>query len=219
MQQIGTLVEHGLDGAEIVARAAAFHHVAGQRVRAAGKADQRHAAGQRTPDFADRIHHIAQLRIRIGHRQIADRPFVAQRPLELRTFAFGEVQAQAHRVGDGEDVGKQDRRIEFEARQRLQRHLAGQCRGSCTGRGNCRRGCASRCIPAGSGRPGASARRACIRSARAAARAARCRSWGGRVTGDSARNRNRKQAGIDPTFQSGCRLTCARTPASARPAG
>jgi hypothetical protein len=53
----------------------------------------------------------------------------ADRTLELRAFAVSEVQAEAHRIGHGEDVGKQDRGVELEPRQRLQRDLAGQFRG------------------------------------------------------------------------------------------
>jgi hypothetical protein len=35
---------------------------------------------------------------------------------------------QPHRIGHGEDVGEQDRRVEIEARQRLQRDLAREIR-------------------------------------------------------------------------------------------
>ena len=45
---------------------------------------------------------------------------------ELRAFALGKRQAQAHRVGDGEDVGEQDRGVELEALQRLQGDFAGE---------------------------------------------------------------------------------------------
>ena len=52
--------------------------------------------------------------------------FVAQRTLEARALAFGEREPEAHRVRDGEDVGEQDRRVEREALERLQRHLGGE---------------------------------------------------------------------------------------------
>src|SRR5262249_18508512 len=45
---------------------------------------------------------------------------------ELRSLAFGEMQAESHRVGDGEDVGKQDRCVKGITIHRLQRHLCGQ---------------------------------------------------------------------------------------------
>ena len=36
----------------------------------------------------------------------------AHRALELRPLALGEIEAEAHRVGHGQDVGEQDRRVE-----------------------------------------------------------------------------------------------------------
>ena len=44
---------------------------------------------------------------------------------EARAFALGEAQAQAHRIGHGEDVAEQDRGVERVAVQRLQRDLGG----------------------------------------------------------------------------------------------
>ena len=100
----------------------------------------------------------------------------AHRPLELRAFALDEIQAQAHRVGHGEDVGEQDRGVEREARQRLQRDFAGELgvlghRQEAAGAARAWRG-----IRAGSARPGASATPACSRRVRGAARAAGDRS-------------------------------------------
>ena len=63
MQQVGALVKHFLDGREIAA-ALAFDHVARERERAAGKPDQRHAAGQRAPHLTNRIQDVAQMRCR-----------------------------------------------------------------------------------------------------------------------------------------------------------
>ena len=51
LQQIGPRVGHLAHGGEVGA-AAAFDHVAGERERAAGEADQRHAAGERALDLA-----------------------------------------------------------------------------------------------------------------------------------------------------------------------
>jgi hypothetical protein len=79
-------------------------------------------------DLGHRIHHVAQMHVRVRHREVADRPFFAQRALEARALALGEIQAEAHRVGHGEDVGKQDGGVQLEACQRLQRDLAGQLR-------------------------------------------------------------------------------------------
>ena len=43
----------------------------------------------------------------------------AHRALELRAFAFDEVQPQAHRVGHGEDVREQDRGVEVDFQPNL----------------------------------------------------------------------------------------------------
>ena len=85
--------------------------------------DKSHAAGEGLADFAHCIRDVAQFPARVRHLQRADRGFVAQRPLEFRSFALGEVQPEAHRVGDGQDVGKEDRGIEREAIEGLQRHF------------------------------------------------------------------------------------------------
>ena len=120
MHQVGAAVHHLLDLGVAVA-ALAFDHVAGQRERAAGEADQRHRAIQRLADFRHRVDHVAQMVMRIRRLQVADRPFLAQRPFKLGAFALGEIQAEAHRVGHREDVGEQNRRVQVVARQRLQR--------------------------------------------------------------------------------------------------
>ena len=46
--------------------------------------------------------------------------------MEFRAFAIDEMQAKTHRIGDGQDVGKQDCRIQIEAFERLQGDFASQ---------------------------------------------------------------------------------------------
>jgi hypothetical protein len=60
--------------------------------------------------------------------QRLDRGLVVQRALELGPFALGKIQPQPHRVRYGEDIGEQDRRVQRETIQRLQRHLGGVVR-------------------------------------------------------------------------------------------
>ena len=60
-----------------------------------------------------------------GTRQARDVRLVAHRALEARAFALDEVQAEAHRVGHGQDVGEQDGGVERKALERLQRHFGG----------------------------------------------------------------------------------------------
>jgi hypothetical protein len=105
-----------------------FDHVAGQGEGAAGKADQGHGTVQGAADLGHGIDDIAQMVVGIGGLEIADRPFFPQGPLELGTLALGEIQAQAHGVRHGEDVGEQDGRVQVVARQGLQGDLGGQGR-------------------------------------------------------------------------------------------
>ena len=125
MHQVRATVEQTLDLA-VVVRAAAFDHVAGEGPRAAGEADQRHGIVERTTDLGDGVHHVAQFEVGIGHGQIANFPLFLQRAFELRAFTFGEVQAKAHGVRHGKDVGEQDGGVEVVAGQGLQSDLAGQ---------------------------------------------------------------------------------------------
>ncbi|MDR8804351.1 hypothetical protein FEP89_05107 [Burkholderia multivorans] len=127
VHQVGTRIRHRLYGAEIV-RAAALDHVARERPRAAGEADQRHALaalaiGERAPDLAYRIGHVAERRADVGDRELRDVGLGAHRMRELRPFADLEVEAEAHGVGNRQDVGEQDRGVERKALERLQRHF------------------------------------------------------------------------------------------------
>ena len=124
VQQIGARIHHTFNGAKFLA-AAAFHHIAGQRKRAAGKTDQRHAAIKRAADRSHRIKHIAQLH-HIGHFQFGDIGLVLQHPFKFRPLTLGEIEAQPHGIGHGEDVGKQNRRVQIEAFQRLDGYFRGQ---------------------------------------------------------------------------------------------
>ena len=95
--------QHGLGLIEI-ATAAAFHHVGCECPGAAGKTDQRHIAVQFFPDQSYCIHDISQFQLRIGYAYVGNILSIADRFLELRAFAFFEVQSQAHGVRDGQDI-------------------------------------------------------------------------------------------------------------------
>ena len=60
-----------------------------------------------------RHHHPQTQNLRV---EVADFPFLSQRPLEARTFTLGKVKTKAHRVGNRQDVRKQNRRIERKSR-------------------------------------------------------------------------------------------------------
>ncbi len=53
--------------------------------------------------------------------QLGNILFRADRALESRTFALDEIQAEAHCVGDGQDVREQDGGVERETFERLKR--------------------------------------------------------------------------------------------------
>ena len=127
VHQVGAVIHHRLDFAEML-RALAFHHVGRQRPGAAGKANQRHAAVQCRTDGAHPIHDITQFFFRIGRGQFGDVRLGADRALEMRAFALREIQPQPHGVRHGQDVGKQNGRVQRETLQRLQGHFTGQFR-------------------------------------------------------------------------------------------
>ena len=126
MHEIRTGVQQVLGARERVA-ALAFDHVTGQRERAAGKADQRHRAIEAAANLRHCVEDVAQSR-HVGNLEGHDRAFVAQRRREPWAFAFGKSKPETHRVGNGQDIGEKDGRIEREASQRLQRDFRGKVR-------------------------------------------------------------------------------------------
>ena len=105
-----------------VAAAAAFDHVAGERERGAGEAQQRRLARQLRAGPADRLIDRRQLLRHACPGELAEISGIGQR-FELGTFAFLEPDFLAERVGNHEDVGKDDGGIEPEAAYRLQGDL------------------------------------------------------------------------------------------------
>ena len=127
MQQIRTRVEQGLDMA-IVAAGSALNHVAGQGVRAAGKADQWHAIAERTPHLGNRIGHITQAIVGVWYGQPQNVPLFTQGAFKTRPFTLAKIQPQPHGIGHRQNVGENDGGVQIVARQRLQRHLTGERR-------------------------------------------------------------------------------------------
>ena len=109
----GALVAvHQRLGVQVVAAAAPFDRVAGQRERRAGKADQRDVARQIGPRLADRLEDEVE---RAELFQLEDAIDVGRRAdgvVDHRPFALGEIQLQAHRLQDRQQVGEDDRRID-----------------------------------------------------------------------------------------------------------
>ncbi|MNH20855.1 hypothetical protein D3C79_806420 [compost metagenome] len=127
LEQFRAAVEHLLDQLEITRRTA-FDHVTGQGPGAAGKADQRHLGVQRPAGLGDSLVQVVQC-FGLGHAQALDGLLVTQWMTKTRAFARAEVQAQAHGIGHGEDVGEHDCRVQVEAAQRLQGGFGSEVRG------------------------------------------------------------------------------------------
>ena len=117
MQKIRSGIKHAA-GAREVRAAAALDHVAGERERAARKTEQRDAAAKRALDRGHGIENVGEARER-GRLELADGCLIVERPLEARAVAFDETKPETHRIGNGQDVGEQNRRIERKPRQRL----------------------------------------------------------------------------------------------------
>ena len=124
VQQVRARIHHGFDRAKI-AGAAALHHIAGDGVRTAGKADQRDAAIERFANLRHRVKHILQFR-HVRHFEALYGDFILQWAVEFRPLIFHEAQTQPHRVRYGQNVGEQNRRVQVIAVNRLNRDLGGQ---------------------------------------------------------------------------------------------
>ena len=79
-------------------------------------------SGECALGLAHRVEHVTQLR-HVGYFEPADRRLVGGCALEARALAVGKVQAEAHGVGNGEDVREDNRGVERIARERLHRDL------------------------------------------------------------------------------------------------
>src|SRR3569833_3354619 len=94
----------------ILFAAAAFNHIGCERPRAAGETDQRHAAVELAADHALRVHHVAQVAFGVGHTELLHIGGAAHGARELRAFTLRKTQTQPHRIGNGEDVGKKNKK-------------------------------------------------------------------------------------------------------------
>ena len=113
-----------------IRRAAPADHVARDRPRRAAEAEQRGLVRQRPADPLHRLEDRRQMRKNRRVARLAQalelRP--AFERVEARPLAFDEAHVLAQGVGHHEDVGEQDRGLEAEAADRLERHLGGEGR-------------------------------------------------------------------------------------------
>ena len=117
--------QHPLDSAEAFF-AFALHQVRRQGERRSAKADQRHLARQLASQQANRVgHERHHLRRWLGVKCVHLAPR-ANRLRDLRSRR--ERHANAEGIERQEDVGEEDRGIQLEPPQRLQRHFSGEVR-------------------------------------------------------------------------------------------
>ena len=117
---------HELLGLGECTTGSAFDRVARERERRASKADERHILGKLTTREPDRVHHVAELGVHVERGQALDIGGVANRPLDVWALSRGETQTQTERLEGQQDVGEDDRRIDAQAMDGLQRDLGGE---------------------------------------------------------------------------------------------
>ena len=112
----------------LVRRALARDHVGRDRPRRAAEADQRDLRIELAAHAAQRLDTPARACAKSACAA-SDATFVRRiQRIEPRPFAGLEAHAAAERVGDHQDVGEDDRGIEAEPADRLQRDLGGELR-------------------------------------------------------------------------------------------
>ena len=113
-------------GADVFPGAAAFHHKRGQRPRRTREADERGLVAEFLPKQAQRLVHVAEA---FGHAldgKALDIGPCAHGKVHDHAAGFAETVRLTHRLGNDEDVAEQDRRIESESPNRLERDFGGK---------------------------------------------------------------------------------------------
>ena len=103
------------------------NHVGRNRPRAAAEAKKRHGWRQFGFDEPDRFVDRRQHRIVDRAAQCRHRGGIVER-FKPRTFARFEANAATERVRNDQNIGEQNRRVETEPTDRLQRNLSGKLR-------------------------------------------------------------------------------------------
>ena len=109
-------------GRRLIGRPFAGDHVARHRPGRAAEADERGLRRQRAFETGDRLEHRRQLLQVERLVEGAEPPFVGERR-QPRALAALEADLLSERIGNDEDVREQDRGVEAEAADRLERHL------------------------------------------------------------------------------------------------
>ncbi len=111
----------------LIRRTVAGDHVGRNRPGATAEAEKRHGWRQFCFDEPNRFVDRCQYRVVDCAAEGRHRGGIVER-FEPRTFARFEANAATERVRDDQDVGEQNRRVETEPADRLQRNLGGELR-------------------------------------------------------------------------------------------
>ena len=125
MPVLGVAVHQRLGLREVV-RVAAFDRIRGQGERRAREPDQRNAPVELSLNLPDGVEHVAQRLSRLEDAQAIDVGRPLDGAFDLRTLALDEVEGQTHRGERQQQVREQNRGIDLEPPNRLQRDLGGQ---------------------------------------------------------------------------------------------
>ena len=119
---LGLLVHESL-GVEIVARGAALDDIRRHRERRARKADQRHLPAQRALHAAHGLEHERHRGLDVDAVEPRDRGLAAEGAMDDRALSLRELEPDAERLDDQQDVGEEDRRVDAQPRDGLERDL------------------------------------------------------------------------------------------------
>ena len=106
--------------------AAAFQHEIGQRPRRTGETDERGLVAEPGLDEFQCARDVGQAFGQRGNIQALDVGRRVQREIHLDAAAVAKFVALAEAFGDHEDVAEQNRRVEVEPADRLERDLGGE---------------------------------------------------------------------------------------------
>jgi len=124
----GWLMRQQVLGGQVVAGTAAFDQVAGERERRAGEADKRDAAVERAPDEADALEHAAGKLLGFRLAQLGDVGRGADGRRDDRALTGAEVERAAEAGDRQQEVSEDDRGIDAEGLDRLERDLGDEGR-------------------------------------------------------------------------------------------
>jgi len=120
-------VHHRLRVAVVLGRTA-LDHVAGHGERRSREADQGDLVREVAADDSHRVEHRAHALFGVKAPEPGDILLGANRGIDFGTLPLHEAEFQPHRTHDQQNVREQNRRVQVEGANRLQRDLRGELR-------------------------------------------------------------------------------------------